>query len=43
MPRVVARVPTSIIHTGTQQLQDAVAKQEVEDKGGGSGFEEQQL
>ncbi|XP_057159769.1 28S ribosomal protein S11, mitochondrial isoform X1 [Ursus arctos] len=31
-PRVVAGAPASTIHTGAQQLQDAAAKQEVEEK-----------
>ncbi|XP_004398372.1 PREDICTED: 28S ribosomal protein S11, mitochondrial isoform X2 [Odobenus rosmarus divergens] len=31
-PRVVAGAPASTIHTGAQQLQDAAASQEVEEK-----------
>ncbi|XP_045865924.1 28S ribosomal protein S11, mitochondrial [Meles meles] len=31
-PRVVTRAPASTLHTGAQQLQDAAAKQEVEEK-----------
>nr|KAF6278947.1 mitochondrial ribosomal protein S11 [Myotis myotis] len=30
--RIVARVPAATIHTGAQQLQDAAAKQKVEEK-----------